>query len=85
MQWFLKGTHTLHRLAHYRLFYALTTLWCPEREEHGYFYSPAFKCSTNPRVATAHRWSAVDVISRMSKPTGVYRLLPLDDGPNHHH
>ncbi|KAG6885366.1 hypothetical protein C0993_002696 [Termitomyces sp. T159_Od127] len=44
-------------------------MWCPECEEHGYFYTPAFKCSTNPRVATAHRWSLVDVIGRMNKPT----------------
>ncbi|KAG6830254.1 hypothetical protein H0H87_008743 [Tephrocybe sp. NHM501043] len=56
-------------LNQYRLFYATTTVWCPEREEHGYFYTPAFKCSTNPRVATAHRWSPVDVIARMNKPT----------------
>ncbi|KAG6860567.1 hypothetical protein C0995_009781 [Termitomyces sp. Mi166 len=56
-------------LNQYRLFYATTTMWCPEREEHGYFYTPAFKCSTNPRVATAHRWSPVDVIGRMNKPT----------------
>ncbi|KAG6811809.1 hypothetical protein H0H92_005732 [Tricholoma furcatifolium] len=46
-----------------------TTKWCPECEEHGYFYTPTFKCSTNPRVSTAHRWSAVDVIGRMNKPT----------------
>ncbi|KAF9460871.1 hypothetical protein BDZ94DRAFT_1168774, partial [Collybia nuda] len=57
-------------LANYRLFYALTTLWCLDREEHGYFYAPVFKCSTNPRVATAHRWTPVDVIARMNKPTG---------------
>ncbi|KAG6876599.1 hypothetical protein C0992_012307 [Termitomyces sp. T32_za158] len=56
-------------LNYYRLFYATTTMWCPECEEHGYFYTPAFKCSTNPRVATAHRWSLVDVIGRMNKPT----------------
>ncbi|KAG6915825.1 hypothetical protein DXG01_009658 [Tephrocybe rancida] len=56
-------------LNQHRLFYATTTMWCPEREEHGYFYTPAFKCSTNPRVATAHRWSSVDVITRMNKPT----------------
>ncbi|KAG6849914.1 hypothetical protein H0H93_003782 [Arthromyces matolae] len=56
-------------LNQYRLFYANTTMWCPEREEHGYFYTPAFKCNTNPRVITAHRWSSVDVIGRMNKPT----------------
>ncbi|GLB35623.1 hypothetical protein LshimejAT787_0211880 [Lyophyllum shimeji] len=79
-------------LAHYRIFYASTTHWCPEREEHGYFYAPAYKCSTNPRVATAHRWGAVDVISRMNKPTecffnkdgiwyyaGVYKAFRLAD------
>jgi len=32
--------------------------------------APVFKCSTNPRVATAHRWTAVDVIAGMNKPTG---------------
>lgn len=77
---------------HYRLFYATTTQWCPEREEHGYFYAPIFKCSTNPRVATAHRWSVVDVISRMNKPTecffnkdgiwyyaGVYKAFRMAD------
>ncbi|KAG5642805.1 hypothetical protein DXG03_002089 [Asterophora parasitica] len=79
-------------LAHYRLFYATTTQWCPEREEHGYFYAPVFKCNTNPRVAAAHRWNAVDVISRMNKPTecffnkdgawyyaGVYKAFRLAD------
>ncbi|KAF5386687.1 hypothetical protein D9615_002059 [Tricholomella constricta] len=79
-------------LAHYRLFYAATTQWCPEREEHGYFYTPVFKCNTNPRVAAAHRWTAVDVISRMNKPTecffnkdgiwyyaGVYKAFLLPD------
>ncbi|KAA1475825.1 hypothetical protein DENSPDRAFT_784109, partial [Dentipellis sp. KUC8613] len=70
----------------------LTTSWCPEREEHGYFLAPLFKCSTNPRVATAHRWSSVDVVGRMSKPTecfynkdgkwyyaGIYKAFRLDD------
>ncbi|KAH7911887.1 hypothetical protein BJ138DRAFT_1062170 [Hygrophoropsis aurantiaca] len=47
----------------------LTTYWCPDREEHGYFLAPVFKCSTNPRVVTAHQWTAVDVIGRMNKPT----------------
>lgn len=79
-------------LANYRLFYAPTTLWCPAREEHGYFYAPVFKCSTNPRVAAAHRWNTVDIINRMNKPTecffnkdgiwyyaGVYKAFRLDD------
>lgn len=79
-------------LSHYRLFYALTTIWCPDREEHGYFYTPAFKCSTNPRVATAHRWCQADVMARMNKPTecffnkdgtwyyaGIYLAFRLDD------
>lgn len=32
--------------------------------------TPVYKCSTNPRAATAHRWSAVDNIAKMDKPTG---------------
>ncbi|KAI6017443.1 hypothetical protein EDC04DRAFT_2943424, partial [Pisolithus marmoratus] len=47
----------------------LTTYWCPDREEHGYFLTPVFKCTTNPRVVTAHRWSAVDVLGHMREPT----------------
>ncbi|TFY54719.1 hypothetical protein EVG20_g9593 [Dentipellis fragilis] len=79
-------------LSNYRVFQQLTTSWCPEREEHGYFLAPLFKCSTNPRVATAHRWSSVDVVGRMSKPTecfynkdgkwyyaGIYKAFRLDD------
>ncbi|KAF5317962.1 hypothetical protein D9619_012172 [Psilocybe cf. subviscida] len=56
-------------LSSYRILQNITTSWCPDREEHGYMYTPMFKCSTNPRIATAHRWSAVDVHGRMSKPT----------------
>ncbi|KAK0492072.1 hypothetical protein EDD18DRAFT_1358113 [Armillaria luteobubalina] len=79
-------------LSNYRLLQQLTTSWCPEREEHGYFLTPAFKCNTNPRVATAHRWSSVDVLLRMNKPTecffnkdgtwyyaGIYKAFRLDD------
>ncbi|KAI0004967.1 hypothetical protein BJV74DRAFT_316307 [Russula compacta] len=79
-------------LANYRIFQQLTTNWCPEREEHGYFLTPLFKCSTNPRVATAHRWMMVDVIPKLQKPTecfynkdgkwyyaGVYKAIRLDD------
>ncbi|RXW16121.1 hypothetical protein EST38_g9736 [Candolleomyces aberdarensis] len=56
-------------LGNYRVFHSTTTTWCPEREEHGFTYVPMFKCNTNPRALTAHRWNAVDVIGRMSKPT----------------
>ena len=79
-------------LANYRAFQELTTSWCPDREEHGYTLSPAFKCTTNPRVATAHRWSAVDTMTRGGKPTecfyhkdgkwyyaGVYKQFRMDD------
>jgi hypothetical protein len=58
------------RLSGYRVFQEKTTYWCPEREEHGYFLTPLFKCTTNPRVPTAHGWSAVDPKGRMNKPTG---------------
>ncbi|KAF9557762.1 hypothetical protein CPC08DRAFT_591889, partial [Agrocybe pediades] len=68
---FLAGAPAVLRnsLANYRILHNVTTLWCPDREEHGYMYVPAFKCSTNPRIATAHRWAQIDVIGRMSKPT----------------
>ncbi|KAL0567148.1 hypothetical protein V5O48_014847 [Marasmius crinis-equi] len=64
----------------------------PAREEHGYFLTPVFRCDTNPRVATAHRWNAVDVLGTMITPTdcfynkegiwyyaGVYQAFRLDD------
>ncbi|KAJ7700751.1 hypothetical protein B0H17DRAFT_210911 [Mycena rosella] len=87
------ATGTLRNaLSNYRVLQELTTSWCPDREEHGYLLTPLFKCSTNPRVATAHRWNMVDVMARMSKPTecfynkdgnwyyaGVYRAFRLDD------
>ncbi|KAH9062748.1 hypothetical protein EDB87DRAFT_259550 [Lactarius vividus] len=79
-------------LTNHHVFQQLTTNWCPEREEHGYFLTPLFKCATNPRVATAHRWTMVDVISKLDKPTecfyykdgkwyyaGVYKALRLED------
>ncbi|KXN91932.1 hypothetical protein AN958_11317, partial [Leucoagaricus sp. SymC.cos] len=56
-------------LGNYRVLQSLTTKWCPSREEHGYFYSPIYKCSTNPRVTAAHRWQQVDVTARMKQPT----------------
>ncbi|KAH8999160.1 hypothetical protein EDB92DRAFT_1791181, partial [Lactarius akahatsu] len=83
-------SYTLHEFLASAI--GLTTNWCPEREEHGYFLTPLFKCTTNPRVATAHRWTMVDVISKLDKPTecfynkdgkwyyaGVYKALRLDD------
>ncbi|KAH9914513.1 uncharacterized protein BXZ73DRAFT_92797 [Epithele typhae] len=80
------------RLGNYRVFQQSTTTWCPEREEHGYYLTPVFKCSTNPRVNTAHRWSAADIASRFDIPTecfynkdgkwyyaGIYKSFRLDD------
>ncbi|KAF9018412.1 hypothetical protein BDZ89DRAFT_1073925 [Hymenopellis radicata] len=79
-------------LSNYRILQQLTTSWCPEREEHGYALAPVFKCNTNPRVATAHRWTAVDIMARINKPTecfynrdgawyyaGVYKAFRMDD------
>jgi hypothetical protein len=63
------------RLENHRIFQQLTTNWCPEREEHGYVLTPLFQCNTNPRVATAHRWMMVDVISKLDKPTGLRSFL----------
>ncbi|OSD02134.1 hypothetical protein PYCCODRAFT_443491 [Trametes coccinea BRFM310] len=80
------------QIGNYRVFQESTTTWCPEREEHGYYLTPVFKCSTNPRVSTAHRWSAVDLSARLDKPTecffnkdgkwyyaGVYKSFRLED------
>lgn len=67
---YICSPHELNRLSNYKVLYDVTTCWCPEREEHGYIYVPMFKCNTNPRIATAHRWLIADVIGRMNKPTG---------------
>ncbi|OCH86198.1 hypothetical protein OBBRIDRAFT_797418 [Obba rivulosa] len=80
------------QLGNYRVFQDATTSWCTEREEHGYFLTPAFKCSTNPRVTTAHRWAVVDLSPKLNKPTecfynkdgkwyyaGVYKAFWLDE------
>ncbi|EKM56118.1 uncharacterized protein PHACADRAFT_174292 [Phanerochaete carnosa HHB-10118-sp] len=79
-------------IANYRIFQEKTTCWCPVREEHGYYLTPFFKCSTNPRVITAHRWHAVDLDSEINRPTecffnkegkwyyaGVYKTFRLRD------
>lgn len=71
----------MFRLANHRIFQQLTTNWCPEREEHGYFLTPLFKCNTNPRVITAHRWTMVDVLSKLNNPTGFYASYLLDVRP----
>lgn len=60
----------IYRLGNYRVFQQSTTTWCPDREEHGYYLTPIFKCSTNPRVNTAHRWSAVDLDATLDDHTG---------------
>ncbi|KAH6899250.1 hypothetical protein BKA70DRAFT_1115663, partial [Coprinopsis sp. MPI-PUGE-AT-0042] len=59
----------LASLGNYRTLQYGTATWCPEREEHGFMYVPMFKCNTNPRTITAHRWNAVDAIGRMARPT----------------
>ncbi|KAL5528882.1 hypothetical protein ACEPAG_4856 [Sanghuangporus baumii] len=76
----------------YRTFHEKTTRWCPDREEHGYFLTPLYKCTTKARVSTAHSWNEVDPRGRMIKPTecfynrqgkwyyaGQYVALRLDD------
>ncbi|KAI0333115.1 hypothetical protein GY45DRAFT_1272653 [Cubamyces sp. BRFM 1775] len=100
----IPAPHTLHdfitttsgllrsQIGNYRVFQQSTTTWCPEREEHGYYLTPIYKCSTNPRVNTAHRWSAVDIAAKLDKPTecffnkdgkwyyaGTYKSFRLED------
>lgn len=60
------------RLANYRIFQESTTFWCPDREEHGYYITPVFKCNTNPRVTTAHRWTTLDLASGIDQTAGVF-------------
>ncbi|KAE9396763.1 hypothetical protein BT96DRAFT_824268, partial [Gymnopus androsaceus JB14] len=79
-------------VANYRVVHQLTTSWCPQREEHGYYLTPSFKCITDPRATTVHRWAPADLTSKMDKPTecfynndgvwyytGVYKAFRLDD------
>ncbi|KAF7791051.1 hypothetical protein EIP86_002011 [Pleurotus ostreatoroseus] len=58
------------QLTNYRVFQETTTMWCPDREEHGYYLTPVYRCNTNPRVSTAHRWATVDLAARVGIPTG---------------
>ncbi|KAL5490660.1 hypothetical protein ACEPAI_5494 [Sanghuangporus weigelae] len=88
-----KFTHSVQNsLIGYRTFHEKTTRWCPDREEHGYFLTPLYKCTTKARVSTAHSWNEVDPRGRMIKPTecfynrqgkwyyaGQYVALRLDD------
>ncbi|RPD55702.1 hypothetical protein L227DRAFT_656739 [Lentinus tigrinus ALCF2SS1-6] len=81
-----------YQLGNYRVFQQSTTTWCPDREEHGYYLTPIFKCSTNPRVNTAHRWTAVDIDATLDANTecffnkdgkwyyaGIYKSFRLED------
>ena len=45
-------------------------MWCPQREEHGFYLTPLYKCDTSPRSNVIHRWVKVDIKARMPKPTG---------------
>ncbi|KAI1791608.1 hypothetical protein LXA43DRAFT_1140231 [Ganoderma leucocontextum] len=89
---FVGTTSGVTRLGHYRVFQQSTTTWCPEREEHGYFLTPVLKCTTNPRVNAAHRWTLADISGKLDKPTecfynkdgkwyyaGIYKSFRLDD------
>ncbi|KZT11155.1 uncharacterized protein LAESUDRAFT_720346 [Laetiporus sulphureus 93-53] len=91
---FLGATPVLLRtqLGNYRVFQQTTTYWCPEREEHGYFLTPIYKCNTNPRVSTAHRWAVVDMAPKLNRHTecfynkdgkwyyaGIYQAFWLDE------
>ncbi|KAF8589673.1 hypothetical protein K439DRAFT_1628450 [Ramaria rubella] len=79
-------------LSGYCAFTENTTMWCPEREEHGFYLTPLYKCDTGPRSNVIHRWMKVDIKARMPKPTecfykkegewyytGTYKSLRLED------
>ena len=38
-----------------------------------------YKCTTNPKVATAHRWAEIDPKGRMNKPTGTQVEFAFSD------
>ncbi|KAI0728841.1 hypothetical protein C8Q72DRAFT_973202 [Fomitopsis betulina] len=69
-----------------------TTSWHGEREEHGYFLIPLFKCTTNPRATAAHRWNPTDLGMHLNRTTecffnkngywyytGLYKTFWLDE------
>ena len=60
------------RMGGFRLLQECTTSWHGEREEHGYFLIPLFKCSTNPRATTVHRWNNTDLGMHLNRTTGTY-------------
>lgn len=65
---------TRNSLAGYRILPDATTVWCTEPEEHGYMLTPVFKCKTNPRLATTHRWNETEVLhnpTNSPKPLGM--------------
>ncbi|KAI6004920.1 hypothetical protein EDD15DRAFT_2191662 [Pisolithus albus] len=67
------GSVSLARITrpeNYRILAHVTTFWYPDREEHGYFLTPVFKCTASPRVVTTHRWLAADALGRMREPSG---------------
>ncbi|KZT74072.1 hypothetical protein DAEQUDRAFT_754054 [Daedalea quercina L-15889] len=80
------------QMGSYRLLQESTTSWSGEREEHGYFLTPLFKCATNPRATTVHRWSAADLGTQLNTTTecfyskngywyytGLYKTFWLDE------
>ncbi|TFY64220.1 hypothetical protein EVJ58_g2755 [Rhodofomes roseus] len=61
----------------YRLLQENATFWCTEREEHGYFLTPLFKCTTNPRLnKTTECFYNKDGLWYY---TGLYKTLWLDE------
>jgi hypothetical protein len=72
-------TNISESLTGYCAFTENTTMWCPEREEHGFYLTPLYKCDTGPRSNVIHRWVKVDIKARMPKPTGegIIKLLSV--------
>ncbi|KAI6098024.1 hypothetical protein EDD16DRAFT_1665522, partial [Pisolithus croceorrhizus] len=68
IHWTLKNLYG--KFKNYLVLSQVATYRCPDWEEHGYFLALVFKCITSPRVVTAYRWLAVDVLGHMREPTG---------------
>ncbi|KAL1706341.1 hypothetical protein EV121DRAFT_201651, partial [Schizophyllum commune] len=59
----------LTHLGNFKALYEPTTCWSTGHDEHGYFLAPVFKCSTDQRTITVHRWALTDPMKGLTNPT----------------
>ncbi|KAL1715725.1 hypothetical protein EV715DRAFT_182154, partial [Schizophyllum commune] len=61
--------HVRTSLGNFKALYEPTTCWSTGHDEHGYFLAPVFKCSTDQRTITVHRWALTDPMKGLTNPT----------------